>query len=147
MCGGMSAKNVCLVSRRLRAVQIFLCFILILISKCFDNTHLVIFGKHLPWTLSNKEQMSWLNLLNARVFSPYRCVIYGVHFKPSTTAHPWARMTCFATKKFEERKVVEVYYGTVIYKTILDALIAREVYRMDVIAATRKQFEASETWP
>lgn len=56
------------------------------------------------------------------------CGFYGDHEKPSAISHPRAEMVCFATQAFAEEEAIGFFYGSLIFKTLLDPLNGREVH-------------------
>lgn len=71
--------------------------------------------------------------------------MYGAHIKPSNDVNLQERMGCFATQTFTKSEIFRLYRGTLIYKTMLDAVNPREVCRECEMVATRKWFDASAT--
>lgn len=90
-----------------------------------------------------KKSISRLNPFVAKSLLSHESIYYTVHKKPSTFAHPKARMGCFANQTFTEGDEIEYYYGTLAYQNVVDACNARGAHREGVRVITREQFHTS----
>lgn len=72
--------------------------------------------------------------------------VSGVHIKLSAIVQLRADMGCFATQAFAEGKIIGFHYGHLVHKTLLNALNAQSVRRVDLAAVTWKWFDAPSIW-
>lgn len=73
-----------------------------------------------------------------RVFLSFEYGVYSVHVNPSTVLPLKAKMCCFATRTFAQEKLIRLYFGTLVFETMLDALNARSFYGEGGTVAKRR---------
>lgn len=87
-----------------------------------------------------------LSAIGMRVFLFHEYDVHSVHIRQSTIAHLQAEIGSFVSQVLSEGESIMFYNGTLIYKTMMNALTALEVYGNGLLETTREGFDTLATW-